>query len=62
MDGGAAHRVDITESFSTQFPTWVFNFGPYGQRRVVRVNSSIMLKTLESGINIGVRLFSFENF
>ena len=25
------HRVDITESFSAQYPTWIFNFGPYGQ-------------------------------
>jgi hypothetical protein len=26
MDGGAAHRVDITESFSAQFATLVFFF------------------------------------
>ena len=38
------HRVNITESSSDQFPTWVFNFGPYGQLRAVRENSSIMLK------------------
>ena len=38
------HRVNITESSSDQFPTWVFNFGLYGQLRAVRENSSIMLK------------------
>ena len=35
------HRVDITESSST-LPTWIFNFGPYGQLRAVRENTSIM--------------------
>ena len=38
------HRVDITESFSAQYPTWIFNFGPYGQLRAVKENSSIILK------------------
>ena len=31
-------------SASAQFPTWVFNFGLYGQLRAVRENSSIKLK------------------
>ena len=30
------HRIDITESASAQFPTWIFNFGPYGHLRAVR--------------------------
>ena len=38
------HRVNMTESSSDKFPTWVFNFGPYGKLRAVRENSSIMLK------------------
>ena len=32
------HRLDITESASAQFPTWIFNFGSYGQPRAVREN------------------------
>ena len=35
------HSVDITESFSAQYPTWIFNFGPFGQLRAVKENSSI---------------------
>ena len=38
------HRVDITESSSAQFPTWIFNFGPYGQVKALRENYLIMLK------------------
>ena len=26
------HREDITECSSAQLPTWIFNFGPYGQK------------------------------
>ena len=33
---GFHHRVDITEGASAQFPTWIFNFRPYGQLRAVR--------------------------
>ena len=40
----AEHRVVITEYSSAQFPTWIFNFGPYGQLNAVRENSSIKLK------------------
>ena len=40
----AEHRVVITECSSAQFPTWIFNFGPYGQLNAVRENSSIKLK------------------
>ena len=29
-------KVDITEGASAQFPTWIFNFWPYGQLRAVR--------------------------
>ena len=35
------HRINITESSSDKFPTWIFNLGPYGQLRAVRGNSSI---------------------
>ena len=48
---GVSHRVDITESASAQFPTWIINFGPYGQLRPVREKSSFMNYILGS-INI----------
>ena len=51
------HRVDITESSSAQFPTWIFNFGPYGRLRPVSENSSIMLKV--SKFQKQIFLFSF---
>ena len=41
---GTIFAIDITESSSAQFPPWIFNFGPYGQLRAVRKNSSIMLR------------------
>ena len=36
------HRVDITEGASSQFLTWIFNFGSYGQLRAVRGKNPIM--------------------
>ena len=30
------HKVDITEGASARFPTWIFNFRPYGQLRAER--------------------------
>ena len=33
VEMGHQHRVDITESSSAQFLTWILNFGLYGQLR-----------------------------
>ena len=32
----SSHKVNITEGASAQFPTCIFNFGPYGQLKAVR--------------------------
>ena len=61
-DGGGlhirtTHRVDITENSSVQFPTCIFNFGPFrpfGQLWAVREYFSILLKypTLEGFFHV----------
>ena len=38
------HRVDLTESSSAQFSTWISNFGAYVQLKEVREHFSILLK------------------
>jgi len=37
------HKVDITEGASAQFPTWIFNFRPYGQLRAVRKKNPLAI-------------------
>ena len=53
---GLFYKVDITEGASAQFPTWIFNFGPYGQLRAVRGN----IFNLELLPSFGGALFMFS--
>ena len=56
------HRVDITEGASSQFLTWIFNFGPYEQLREVRgkIFSYELLSTFRGDVFIGnfIHIFS----
>ena len=59
-------RVDITEISSDQFQIWILNYGPYGQLRAVREDSSILLIVcyfwgLFFHVFMGI-FFSFLNF
>ena len=44
---GFHHSVDITEGASAQFPKWIFNFGPYGQIRTVKISIRLEYATFE---------------
>ena len=46
------YRVETTESASAQFPTWIFNFGPYGQLTAVFLLKSCIIWQWKKNIHI----------
>ena len=59
MDGGAAHRIDITEFFSS-IPNMGFQFWAIWAALGSKGNF-FNDATLKTGINVRVGLFIFEN-